>query len=946
MFLSYAWEDIELAENFQRELEARGLTVFRDVTGMRDYDDIPTTIRAALDGSRSLVALYTPSFPESQYCRWELYTALTSSYHLSQQTRRIMAVVRGMPFSDVLSSRLKCLRLPSLNAELDELATSVDGLLAELDQQRFGDAPAPPDPNWFPEPAVGTQDFRGRLRELWAIRDAFDGDDGAGSDTPPVVTVVGGGGFGKTMLAEEYGRVFAADHPVGVFVLSGLGSHEDASGDRFRVRALIDDQIGVIAGRLGLVLPNASADMARTALSAYLAALDQPYLWILDDLPRDIGTALFRSLIAPTPQGRTLVTSRYPSPGRQGTRIDLGELTELDALALLCSRREASVGGERQAARRLLTELGCHPMALAVAAELVALPDTGGFAGLLASIDHPSSDVLETAERLGVELPTVHSPSICATLLRGVERLTPHGREMMRLASVLAPAPIPEGFLAQVLGEMQGVSVREAGAVVRHGLEDARLLALARHTGAGRWTVHALVGRVLRLADLDDEARSLARQAAVRVMSDRLSAAPLDGDRADAIEVLPHVRVVTAGRIGADERHLMYEAGRVHSWYGDSFTARELFSALYRGCLTALGDSDITTLRVLVGLAVAEGLCGNLDTALRFKREAHAGLAALLGPRHEDTLTALNNVAVSLLDVGEYTEARHVFAEVYRARAKRLSVQHPDTLMALANVATAASKEGRHRLAERLRKPLLTRTGRVLGVRCSQYADALNALGATAYALSRAENAADWFEQAYRLRLELFGSQHTDTFDALENYLIAQAGVAGDDRVNALRLRAVYLGRLELQGPAHPATVGTLRHCLIAVRPDTPQEPGAAPQPGFEPVDSWPEGMLSGEVRLEARDADRRIETFELACTVQASAHDGTDAMDELVAQLWLAHATALMDQFDEQRLMALAIAEDTSTELAKEVGRDHPLSQSARLIQLWIEEQVDATVI
>ncbi|GAA2985083.1 FxSxx-COOH system tetratricopeptide repeat protein [Streptomyces drozdowiczii] len=937
VFLSYAWEDITLAVRFQEELEARGLTVFRDVTGMRDYDDIPEVIRAAIDGSRTLVALYTPSFPESQYCRWELHTALTRAFRLPERTRRVMAVVRGMRFSQVLPGRLTCLRLPPVAAALDEIADSVHRTVTGMDGHRFGDAPEPPEPSWYPVPAVGSQDFRGRLPELWRTRDALDGDDGAGNDAPSVVFLVGGGGIGKTMLAEQYGRLFAADHPGGVFVVRALGSHPDSSRDPERVRVLVEDQIRAITERLGLMESGAPAARARAALGAHLEAMDQPYLWIVDDLPSGVGTDVLRALIAPTARGKTLITSRHAAPGGQGVRVDVGELDELDALALLTSRRPAAPGGERQAARNLVKALGGHPLALAVSAELVALPDVRGFQGLLESFAEPGPDVLESAGRLGVELPTAHATSICATLLRGTDRLAAAGRTVVLLASLLAPAPLSPDLLAEILVASGEDGSRAAG-LVRDGLAEAGRLALARTAGGGSWTFHALVGRVVRLADYEDVPRERARRAAVTALGERL-AGPATGDgRARIAEALPHVRMAAGPPVDQDGRNLVNEAGRVHTEAGDPAAGLALFRTLHAGCRTALGDGDLTTLRVLAELAVAHGLCGEHETALRLKQEAHQGLAALLGARHDDTLIALNNVGVTHFDLGAYESARQVFSQVYRIRVGKDSIQHPETLQALAGVAAAASKEGRHALALRLRGHLLARTGRVLGTRHPRYADALNAMGASAYARGRSAEAADWFDRAHRLRLELYGPEHGDTLDALENALVARGGE------EAAGFREVYRQRVDLQGPAHPSTVTTLRHCVLSLRPQAADAgPGGRLPDLMEPADSFPPGAEPGRVRLDAADMDARVELFEWACAAhESAAHPGKDA---LVVQLWLAHATALMDQFDDQREVALAIAEDSETGLVRELGRGHPLTRTATSVHRWIERLVDEAV-
>ena len=45
------------------------------------------------------------------------------------------------------------------------------------------------------------------------------------------------------------------------------------------------------------------------------------------------------------------------------------------------------------------------------------------------------------------------------------------------------------------------------------------------------------------------------------------------------------------------------------------------------------------------------------------------------------------------------------------------------------------------------------------------------------------------------------------------------------------------------------------------------------------------------------------------------------------------------------QRDVALAVAEDTEAGLARELGREHPLTRTATSLYRWIEELVDAAV-
>src|SRR6266700_7601784 len=111
---------------------------------MTHFADISAEIADALWRSRSLLAFYTPDFLRSPYCRWELYNALSCGYQLDGDVRRILAVVRDIPFERVRPARLTDLRLPDgAVAPVGEIAAAVDTQLATIDDRCFGDAPAP-----------------------------------------------------------------------------------------------------------------------------------------------------------------------------------------------------------------------------------------------------------------------------------------------------------------------------------------------------------------------------------------------------------------------------------------------------------------------------------------------------------------------------------------------------------------------------------------------------------------------------------------------------------------------------------------------------------------------------------------------------------------------------------------------------------------------------------
>jgi hypothetical protein len=148
-FLCYSWVDKRRADELRAALVDAGLTVFQDDVGMRDYDHISGRIDAALRSTRVLVALYTPSFPTSEYCRQEMHVALLRSYRLHRSRARVLAVVQGMDIGDVRPARLKHWRLPRTDSDPATVAGSIAGFVHRLrddDPRRLGDPPAGAEP--------------------------------------------------------------------------------------------------------------------------------------------------------------------------------------------------------------------------------------------------------------------------------------------------------------------------------------------------------------------------------------------------------------------------------------------------------------------------------------------------------------------------------------------------------------------------------------------------------------------------------------------------------------------------------------------------------------------------------------------------------------------------------------------------------------------------------
>jgi hypothetical protein len=109
-------------------------------------------------------------------------------------------------------------------------------------------------------------------------------------------------------------------------------------------------------------------------------------------------------------------------------------LSEAEAFELLTSRRKPAAGPESEAARQIVRELGCDPLALEVAGGYVG-KGFETYARYRQSLADASRDAVELGAKLQESLPTSHERSISKTLLKSVRQLGVDGRAFLQLAS-------------------------------------------------------------------------------------------------------------------------------------------------------------------------------------------------------------------------------------------------------------------------------------------------------------------------------------------------------------------------------------------------------------------------------------------------------------------------------------------------------------------------------
>lgn len=802
VFLSYAHQDAPTVDALEAALKRQSLRVWRDRSGIKDFNAISREVVEGLSESRVLLAYYSAEYPRSRACQWELTAAFLASQAEGDPLRRVL-VVNPEPKPDhILPEALRGNRYPAGN-DPDVIAASLAARLKDVPATPLGSVRTQTLPRWLPNGAArswAASRFVGRLDDLWRVHTSQEGPAGnlisaaPGVGAEDLVWVRGLGGTGKSLLAEEYARRFGAAYPGGVFWL-------DASdgGEAVRTQAMRS-----IAEALGL--PLESPERIDAEVARWLRADDKPFLWIVDDVPKGMSRQTLGKWLAPSTRGKTLITTRDRSHDGLGRTVDLPQLQPEDAYQLLTSRRPPAAA-EKADAMAIVTELGRHALAVDVASEAV---ERLGYGGFLKRLKAPDKDALDLAAKLATELPNGHERSIAVTLRGSIDALDKHGRDVLRLASVLAPAPIPADLVTRVFAEADGVDEDDAEEIAALGTQQALAHSLADEEGADRAiVVHALVSRVVRFHDDIPARRDALRKAAILVAGTVMEDADDIRKHKPLEPWVPHARTLTAEAADEASLDLLGWVGWFNFERGAYGAAGETRRRLWEGSKGLLGEEHPYTLRSMGLLASTLWARGDLAGAQTLDEQVLAVRRRVLGAEHPDTLTSMNNLASALWGKGDFAGARTLEEQVLAVRRRVLGEEHPDTLISMNNLGETLRCQGDLARAWTLHKQALTTRQRVLGEGHPYTLMSMNNLGRTLQDQGDLPGALPLLRAAAAGFRRILGEEHPTTlriFGNLYNLLLAMDDQAGLDALlaEAPVLAAKLLAKLGEPSPSTP----------------------------------------------------------------------------------------------------------------------------------------------
>jgi tetratricopeptide (TPR) repeat protein len=775
VFVSYAHEDSAAVRPLVDALVAQGLRVWFDVDTIETHESITRSVREGVAMSKVLIAYYSATYPTRRACQWELTAAFLAAQRAGEEPSSRVLVINPERAQDGGPQTAHIRPIELVDAVFAIASGEEDAAAWAKEAERIADVVAGCASvlgagerrlsRQLGLRLVDTAGFVGRLSDLWDIHSALSAADAvqitaaAGGD---VAQLAGMGGVGKSLLAEEYALRFAAAYPGGVFWLHGADAGDpDTLPTEVEREATRDAQFRKVAAELGLSSAGLSAAEIYGALSRELERSDRS-LWVVDGLAVGLRAEEARRWLAPHPNARTLITTRSRKY-ELGRRVVLERLTPAEGYALLTSQRSPRNERERVQALGIVEDLDGHALALGVAAHaLRAVAGMSTFGQYRDALALQADDELEFAAQLEPELPNGHEPNIAVTLLRSIRHLEDAGQNILRIASLLAPAPMPVTLLRDVVAEADSLSTGQALRRVALGVEEAHGLCLSDTDGplGERVSVHTLVTRTMRFRDVNSKRRRELRHAATAALLKPLADVEDRDTHEEIADLIAHARELIRNTLiyaekgveisrsfvpllvsvaGYDEARGDYEVSvdlwRVVVDVAAQSGASDEFMQLVRSRLaTALqslgkaseasellekmvesrsGDADavndeLIDLRCRQALALLSG--GEVDRGIELQQEILEWFAEGYGENHFETLRTMNHFAflrVQFAGDVHLASSMVVQLESLEKHALVCGEDHPETLKMKHYFACTLKRRGDLRAARALFKRVL-----------------------------------------------------------------------------------------------------------------------------------------------------------------------------------------------------------------------------------------------
>ena len=615
-------------------------------------------------------------------------------------------------------------------------------------------------PHLLPFPPLGPL-FLGRDARLQALA--------RGNDPTAIVqhdTIHGLGGIGKTRLAVEFAWRYGDQYPGGVFFVSAESPET------------LDAGLVALAVRSVLNLPENESRDVRLIAEAVLSWFQDHERWllILDNVDSKEASTAVKALLPRLSKGRVLITSRRSLWPKGIRKQALGVLDPDDAHRYLLTATEERTPAEddEERAGALAERLGYLPLALEQAAAYIERH----------RLSFEGYERLWQVEREKVltwhDESSSYPRAVAVTWQRTFDALSPGAQTILRIASLLAPEPIPERVFTDC-GDALTAAHQSTLDELDHKDKPldprATLAELADYSMVG-WrdgtlTVHRMVQEVVR------------------------SRLP---DRRQWVEwTLGVVDAVAVGDVQDVRTWPVWDPLRPH-----------VAMVAERG--DAEGISEPTS-RLMNELALLLKTKGLYEVAEPFYRRALEIDEQALGEEHPKVAICLNNLATLLQATNRMVEAEPLVRRALKIGEQAFGEEHPKVAIRLNNLAQLLKDTNRMVEAEPLMRRALKIDEKAFGEEHPDVAIDLNNLAQLLKDTNRMVEAEPLMRRALKIDEKAFGEEHPNVAIRLGNLAGIELEKGQLNEAETLVRRAIEIFETSL-GPEHPHTLTS--HSILA----------------------------------------------------------------------------------------------------------------------------------
>ncbi len=631
--------------------------------------------------------------------------------------------------------------------------------------------------------------FKGREESMSILRESLRAESTHATAIVARQSIHGEGGVGKTRLALEFGLANRADYSALLFVQAD-------SPDALMAN------LGALAGPLVLDLGLPPEANAEVKLAEVLRWLDHHSGWflILDNVDTEEAAAAVEAKLAHLRAGHVVITSRISQWSNAVTPLELNVLDEDASTEFLleATERRGTVGraiteNDEQDARLLAQDVDGLALALEQSAAYIRATGTtiSAYRERWASFD-------EKVRGWHDERLMKYPRSVATTYESSLEQLPEESVRLLRICSLLAPAPIPVGLLEEATEDLD------------EALMPLLLFSLAKRSEDGESvTVHRLIQAVVA-SQLDDKEHKAAANEAVTALR---GYAP-DGDTNTHVESWPIWELLSPHGPALAEhlwRHgdglrsgwLLAKVGHYLHFQVRLAAAEPLMRRALEIDEDAFGPEHPRVITEANNLAQLLHTTNRLEEAEPLMRRALGLSEQAFGPQHTAVAISLNNLAQLLQDTNRLDEAEPLLRRAIEIDEQCGDSQDPRIATKLSNLSQVLKATGRFAEAEPLMRRALDIDETHFGPQHHSVSRDLNNLALLLEETNRLAEAEPLLRRALDIDAETFGPEHPNVAGDLSNLAALLQATNRLQEAEPLIRRALEIDE-QTYGPKHP----------------------------------------------------------------------------------------------------------------------------------------------